>query len=146
MLGTATTTHTPRYVLIGASVQEAPRFTAVFETREDDPLVLILITSPTNTPIDLSELRIRLNTLEPGYNLAHSIMINIRCIGQNNYVAGFEEANINASGETLHDALTNIKALMVDMYDLLSAANPRRLGPQPLNQRRILTSIIRKRQ
>lgn len=143
MLGTATNTHAPHYVLIGDSVQETPQLTAVFETT-DDPLALILITSPTNTPIGLSELKIRLNGLEPGYRLARSIMINIRCIGQNNYVAGFDEANINASGESLDDALTGIKALIVDMYDLLSTANPRRLGPEPSNQRRVLTSIIRK--
>lgn len=98
----------------------------VVEPADSPSLLPIFITSPTNTdPIGLSALRISLRDLEPGYNLVRAIMINVRHIAHNSYVAGFEEANINASGESLSEALINLKAVLVDMYDLLSSVNHR---------------------
>jgi len=125
-------------------VQTWPRLTAdVFEPT-DSPLLPILMTSPTNTPIGLSELKICSSDLEPVYNLARAIIINVRCIAQNNYVAEFAEANINASGESLDEALNNIKTLIVDMFNLLRSVERRTLGPEPRNQLRALTAVMRK--
>lgn len=145
LVGPSTTTRMPRYILIEDFVQTWPHLTADVVEPLDSPLLPILITSPTNTRLTgLSELKVGLSDLEPGYNLARVIMINVRCISQNNYVAEFTEANINASGKSLDEALTNIKALIVDMYDLLSATNRHQLGPEPTSQHRVLASIIRK--
>ena len=140
----STAVNRPQYISIGEPVQTSLYLMAdVFESR-DRPL-RVAITSPTNTPpIALSELKISLTDLEPGYTLLRTITINVQRLARNNYIAKFAEANINASGESFYEAITNLKALVVDMFDLLRSVPRNRLGPEPKQQLTALNALIRK--
>lgn len=139
-----TAVNKPQYISIGESVQTPPCLVAdVFESR--DQSWRVAITTPTNTPpIPLSELTVSLPDLEPGYTLLRAILINVQRLARNNYVATFTEVNINASGESFYEAISNLKALIVDMFDLLSSVGRHKLGPEPRKQLRALAAIIRK--
>ena len=111
----------------------------------EEKLLRIKITQPTQTPTPgLSELKVLLNDLEAGYELVQSITINVRRLDRDNYIAKFPDANINASGESFHSAIINLKALIVDMFDLLRSVRKNQLGPEPRHRLTILNGLIRK--
>jgi hypothetical protein len=62
---------------------------------------------------------------------------------ENAVVASFGLANINASGDTWQEAITNLKDLIVSVFDLLASHPLERLGPAPLKQLAVLRSFIR---
>lgn len=61
------------------------------------------------------------------------------------FEAGFFDANIYASGDTEEEALTNLKSILLDMYDRLAQLDESQLGPGPAKQKQMLTLHIRKR-
>jgi len=61
------------------------------------------------------------------------------------YEANFFDANIHASGDTEEEALRNLKALILDVYDSLSSMQPGELGPEPSRQLRVLNRFIARR-
>lgn len=140
----STAVNKPQYISIGESVETSQCLVAnVFEYR--DQSLRVAITSPTNTPpVSLSELTVSLPDLEPGYTLLRAIVINVQRLARNNYVATFTEVNINASGQSFYEAISNLKALIVDMFDLLGSVGRHKLGPEPRKQLRALAAIIRK--
>ena len=78
------------------------------------------------------------------YELLKPISIVIE--GQTHgFVASFVEANINASGETEHEAINLVKDTILMAYERLSAKDDTKLGPGPLRQKQILTSLIREK-
>lgn len=61
------------------------------------------------------------------------------------FTAGFFDANIYASGDTEEEALRNLKDLMLDIFDSLSAKSSKQLGPHPKRQLAVLREFIAKR-
>jgi hypothetical protein len=57
------------------------------------------------------------------------------------FVASFSRANINASGDTLDEALFNLASLIDDLWRVLSE-NRHRLGPGPAHQYAVLQQHI----
>lgn len=104
----------------------------------------VSITPTTETgPVSIfAPLAVLLRQLESGYVLVRPINANIQRLAKNNFVASFAEANINASGQSFHEAASNLQSIIVDMFELLS--RQAHLGPEPKSQLRLLRSIIRK--
>ena len=50
------------------------------------------------------------------------------------FVASFADANIHASGDTQQEAYSNLKELILDVFDNLSALSVSKLGPEPRRQ------------
>jgi len=63
-----------------------------------------------------------------------------------NYVATFFDADIGICGPTAEEAVDNVKALIVDIFeDLERDENENRLGPGPETQLKILREFIARR-
>ena len=60
-------------------------------------------------------------------------------------IASFPEANLGASGETKAEALDGLKDRIVTTFERLEAKPDGKLGPGPQRQKRVLTSLIRRR-
>src|SRR5438067_5988269 len=78
------------------------------------------------------------------YELLKPISIVIEGQGDG-FIASFVEAKINASGETEHEAINMVKDTILMAYERLSAKDDAKLGPGPLRQKQILTSLIREK-
>ena len=77
----------------------------------------------------------------------YTLVRDIPCLIQptdGGFVATFFDANISASGDTQQEALENLKALLVDILDDLLAEPTDKLGPEPLRQREVLKTLIKK--
>jgi hypothetical protein len=64
---------------------------------------------------------------------------------EESFVATLVDANINASGETMPDAVENLKDLMIALYERLSKEKKSKLGKVPTRQLAVLRSIIRRK-
>lgn len=85
-----------------------------------------------------------LTTLHPEpYALKHPISVVVVDI-DDEYQASFFEANLYASGDTEHEAIENLKSVVLDTFDDLSAAPDSELGPAPRKQKELLTYFIEK--
>jgi predicted RNase H-like HicB family nuclease len=61
------------------------------------------------------------------------------------YIATFLDANINASGETQEEALTNLKDIIVGSFEALESM-PDRLGSGPKRQLAVLRQFLKRSQ
>ena len=77
------------------------------------------------------------------YNLIRPIIAVIQ-LGEGGYSAGFFDANVYASGDTEEEALRNLKSLILDVFDSLSAEPVETLGPEPKRQLAVLQEFIAK--
>ncbi|MFQ5894366.1 MAG: hypothetical protein ACE5JJ_00910 [Nitrospinota bacterium] len=78
------------------------------------------------------------------YDLVRQMMAVIRP-SEEGFEASFFDANIHASGDTEEEALRNLKSLILDVFDSLSAEATESLGPEPKRQLAVLREFIRKR-
>lgn len=62
------------------------------------------------------------------------------------FLATFFDANVNASGCTETDAVSNLKDVLVGLFEYLDAQPPSRLGKAPTRQIAVLRQFVRKRQ
>ncbi len=60
------------------------------------------------------------------------------------YVASFFDANISTSGDTHSEAMSNLKDLIVTMFEMLAEMDDAQLGPGPLRQKKVLREFIRR--
>ncbi len=88
-------------------------------------------------------LDILLKRLESGYEVVKPIRVKIKQVN-NNFIASFVEANVNASGETWDEAVSNLTSLVIDKFDMLLAHRANALGPAPRKQLSVLQSYIRR--
>lgn len=58
------------------------------------------------------------------------------------FVATFFDANLSMSGDTQAEAFSNLRGLLVDVFDDLDSEPPDRLGPGPRTQLRVLRSFV----
>ena len=76
------------------------------------------------------------------YILLRSISVKIKRIEDNDFLASFEEANISMSGETEQEALQNLIAHILDVFEIFSEEESS-LGPEPARQLRVLKQYIK---
>ena len=77
------------------------------------------------------------------FTLTEAINISLNQV-DDEFIASVVDVNINASGETFADALTNIMDMIVSLYQCLEKEPYNSLGPLPARQLAFLKSKIRK--
>jgi len=75
------------------------------------------------------------------FTLKKSLPILIRHDGDS-YIATFVDANINASGDTLPNAVDNLKDMLIALFRRLSQEPKSSLGKRPMKQLAILQEFL----
>jgi hypothetical protein len=83
--------------------------------------------NPTARPANREQTMASASTSPKPYRVKRPIPVVVR-EHDGVFLASFVDANINASGETAHEAFETVKALMLDMFDHLS--RQAKLGPK----------------
>lgn len=60
------------------------------------------------------------------------------------FTATFFDANISTSGDTQEEAVSNLKSLIVEIFEDLESELPEKLGPEPSRQLRVLKEFLRR--
>lgn len=60
------------------------------------------------------------------------------------FVATFFDANISTSGDTEEEAVSNLRSLIVDIFEYLESEPMEALGPEPTRQLEVLRAFIRR--
>jgi hypothetical protein len=58
------------------------------------------------------------------------------------FTASFMDANIHSAGDTQQEAYSNVKELILDVFDSLSALPAAKLGPKPSKQLAVLREFV----
>lgn len=61
------------------------------------------------------------------------------------YIASFFDANLSASGDTQAEAVFNLKDIIAGTFDIVTILEESKLGPGPLQQRKVLEEFIQKK-
>lgn len=77
------------------------------------------------------------------YELARDLPIVVQPT-ESGFTATFFDANVSMSGDTQEEAVDNLKALLIDLFEDLDSEVPERLGPEPARQLGALKSVMRK--
>jgi hypothetical protein len=86
---------------------------------------------------------VRIATLvEQELTLRREIPVVVRPEGDEEYVAMFVEANLASSGDTVHEAVDNLKDFMAEVFRKYSSLPPQKLGPGPKKQLQVLKQFI----
>jgi hypothetical protein len=86
-----------------------------------------------------------IQTVEPEpFDLIREIKVVVRPSDEE-FVASFFDANVNASGCTFADAVSNLKAMLLRRFDYLDKMPIAKLGPALIKQIAVLRTIIRRR-
>ena len=81
-------------------------------------------------------------TLDPEpYELVAPVSAIIR-ENDGNFVTSFVEASLAASGDTEAEAIDGLKARIITTFERLESKPDDKLGPVPLRQKQLLTSLI----
>ena len=93
----------------------------------------------------LAMFAVPINTFAPEpYELCQPLLFVLQREGEG-FIASFFDANIHASGDTQEEAFRNLKSVLLDIFDSLSAEPANRLGPEPRRQLAVLQQFIRKK-
>jgi hypothetical protein len=114
------------------TVQYASRGQCSSVVQHDTKTLRITVTSITSLP----------NT---PYSVLKPLQVVVRQMGVDNYVAQVPSANINSSGDTVAEAIVNLKDMVVGIYAMVSSRPLACLGPGPTRQRAILNKHISRR-
>lgn len=88
-------------------------------------------------------LLVPINTFVPEpYELTAPFFVAVE-IEDDQFTATFFDANVSASGDTEEEAIGNLKSLILDTFDSLSAEDKTMLGPEPRRQLAILERFLR---
>lgn len=87
-----------------------------------------------------------IETVEPApYELAKPISVVVHPAEGGGYIASYLDANINASGETPHEAVANLKDIMIGLFECLEREPPENLGKGPREQLVTLKFLLRRK-
>ena len=79
------------------------------------------------------------------YGLTREMKVVVQPASDESYVASLFDANLSMTGETETDAVANLKAWILDVYDNLDEQPEGALGPEPQRQLAVLRTFIRRR-
>jgi hypothetical protein len=107
--------------------------------------------------IAVSELKSQLNTLEAAktrivpintfapekYDLLKPILVSVQAV-DDEFEAGWFDANIHTTGENEEEAVSNLKSLILDYFDSFSKEPNEKLGIEPQRQFAVIKTFIAK--
>jgi hypothetical protein len=84
-------------------------------------------------------------TFDPApFDLLHEIKVVVRP-SDDDFIATFFDANVNASGCNETDAVNNLKEMIVRRFDYLDLVPSKKLGPALVKQIAVLRRFMRRR-
>jgi len=87
----------------------------------------------------------RIHIIDPSFVYMLKKALWITVLKQNNtYIAKFSEAYLYASGETIDNALINLKDIIIGTFEVLDSHSIEELGPNPREQYEVLKLYIKK--
>lgn len=87
---------------------------------------------------------IPITTLAPEpYRLHRDIPVMLHAV-ESGFTATFFDANVSTSGDTEEEAISNLRSLIVEIFEYLDAESPEALGPEPTRQLHVLRDFIQK--
>ena len=88
---------------------------------------------------------IPINTFAPEpYELLKTIFVTVQSV-EDEFEAGWYDANIHTSGENEEEAVSNLKSLILDYFDSFSKEPAEKLGIEPKRQFAIIKTFIAKK-
>jgi hypothetical protein len=85
-----------------------------------------------------------INTFAPEpYQLLRPIFVSVKAV-EDEFEAGWFDANIHTAGENEEVAVSNLKSLILDYFDSLSQEPDEKLGIEPKRQLLVLKSFIKR--
>ncbi len=79
------------------------------------------------------------------YEVLRPIYVTLRQLDGEEYCASFADANLHSSGDNEEEAISNLKSLILDVYDSITSEKPEDLGPEPTKQLAVLQYFLAKR-
>ena len=96
--------------------------------------------------LEASSLIVPIQTFTPEpFEILQEIKVVVRP-SDDEFIASFFDANINASGCNESDAVANLKEMIVSRFEHLDSLPPEKLGPGPARQITVLRAFMRRRQ
>ena len=98
-----------------------------------------------------SEKELDLTSIEEDYALRHfpgepyrllkPITVQVKCLGDDDFLASFHAANMAISGDSVQEAFQNLAAHILDVLEVLEQEEST-LGPEPARQLAVLRDHI----
>ncbi len=77
------------------------------------------------------------------YEVLKPILVSVQAV-EDEFEAGWYDANIHTTGENEEEAVSNLKSLMLDYFDSLSKEPAEKLGIEPTRQLAVIKTFIKK--
>lgn len=88
---------------------------------------------------------IPINTLAPApYEILKPFLISVQPV-EDEFEAGWFDANIHFSGDNEQDAVSNLKELILDTFETYITESPETLGPEPTRQLAVMKEYIQRK-
>ncbi len=95
--------------------------------------------------ISLQTKIVPINTFAPEpYELLKSFNVTVQPT-EDDFEVGWYDANIHTGGQNEEEAVSNLKSLILDLFDSFSREPSEKLGPEPKRQLLVMKQFIRKR-
>lgn len=107
-----------------------------------NPVVLTYTTGSPYNATTSPGAKIFLLDLDGKYGLRNPIIVILKEERENEYIACFEEAALSRSGETAQEAIDWLKSSIVTLYNVLRKKDPKKLGPLPARQLKVLGDYL----
>jgi dCTP deaminase len=91
-------------------------------------------------------LRVDMNTLDSDALVLIKPIPIVIGSSEEEFTASFFDANVNMTGDTQEEALSNLRSFIEDLFEELTAAGDGGLGPGPARQFRVLREYVRARE
>ena len=130
-------TQTPKWI-------DRYEYAAPFKTEQYRGALAISASSPYIDDAKTGDVHTVVSTLENPYAVRKPMAITIQT-ADDGFLARFDSANINASGDTWFEAVSNLKSLIVDIFADLEMQAPNVLGPAIKKQLAALRNHIERK-
>lgn len=93
----------------------------------------------------MQTLVVPINTFEPEpYELLKTFFVSVHAV-EGGFHAGWFDANIHTTGDNEEEAVSNLKSLILDFFEIFSNEPNNNLGPEPKRQLEVLKQYILKK-
>jgi hypothetical protein len=119
-----------------------PGHLVFIDNRETSPLVLTYTTYGFYNADNDPGADVLLLALDGKYALCKPIKVTLKEENADEYIACFEEARLSRSGDSAQEAINWLKSSIATLYDVLRKKDPKKLGPLPTRQLKVLGEYL----